>query len=294
MARPKKSRRICSFPDYFKFRPEGECSDDVVSLSFDELEAAKLVDFQGLSQEDAAIRMEVSRPTVTQLCNEARKKILDAIINGKSLEISGGSVHLCNGQGCTCPGCHCHRNILKITLKEGKNTMRIAIPFENDTICQHFGRAPEFRFFDVNEGQITNVQTTPTGGSGHSAIAAFLAANETDVVICGGIGGGARMALASLGIVLIPGVSGNPEDSVKRLLAGEAISGEAEGCGCGCGGHHHEEAAGCCGGHHHHEEEAGCGCGCGGHSHQHHGGGCCCSEEEPQTENKGGCGCGCH
>lgn len=282
MARPKKSRRICCFPDYCKFRPEGECCDDVVSLSLDELEAAKLVDFQGLSQEDAAIRMEVSRPTVTQLCNEARKKILDAIINGKALEIGGGSVHLCTGQGCDCPGCHCHQNHWKLSLKEGTNTMRIAIPFENGTICQHFGRAPEFTFFDVNEGQITKVQTTPTGGSGHGAIAAFLAANETDVVICGGIGGGARMALASLGIVLIPGVAGNPEEAVKRLLAGEAIAGDGEGCGCGCGGHAH-----------HHAEE-GCGCGCGGHSHEEqHSGGCCCSEE-PQNENKGGCGCGCH
>ena len=73
--------------------------------------------------------------------------------------------------------------------------MRIAVPYENGNIFQHFGRSEAFKFYDVADGAVTAAAVVSTNGSGHGALAGFLAANHADVVICGGIGGGAQSAL---------------------------------------------------------------------------------------------------
>ncbi len=109
-----------------------------------------------------------------------------------------------------------------------------------------------------------------TVGSGHNALAAFLADHNVDIVICGGIGQGAIVSLAMAGIDIVPGVAGSPDKAVKELLEGTLVAGAVSGCGCG--GHHHEEGEGTCG--------------CGGH----HDDTCDISGKE----GKGGCGCGCH
>jgi predicted DNA-binding protein (UPF0251 family) len=71
------------------FKPCGVPVHDLetVSLSKDELEAVRLADLEGLYQEDAANKMEVSRPTFGRILNSARNKIADAIINGKTIEL---------------------------------------------------------------------------------------------------------------------------------------------------------------------------------------------------------------
>ena len=73
--------------------------------------------------------------------------------------------------------------------------MRIAVPYENGNIFQHFGRSEAFKFYDVDGGAVTAAAVVSTNGSGHGALAGFLVANHADVVICGGIGGGAQSAL---------------------------------------------------------------------------------------------------
>ena len=88
--------------------------------------------------------------------------------------------------------------------------MRIAVPYENGNIFQHFGRAEEIRHSEVVD----------TNGSGHGALAGFLAANHADVVICGGIGGGAQSALTEAGIRFYGGVSGSADAAVQALLDG--------------------------------------------------------------------------
>ena len=70
--------------------------------------------------------------------------------------------------------------------------MRIAIPYENGNIFQHFGRSEAFKFYDVDGGAVTATAVVSTNGSGHGALAGFLVAHHADAVICGGIGGGAH------------------------------------------------------------------------------------------------------
>lgn len=129
--------------------------------------------------------------------------------------------------------------------------MRIAVTYENGQIFQHFGATEAFKLYDVTDGVITAAQVVSTNGSGHGALAGFLAENSVNVIICGGIGGGAQAALAQVGIQLYGGVSGSADDAVNALLQGTLVfhpdvqcshhtheHGEGHSCGSnGCGQH---------------------------------------------------------
>lgn len=134
---------------------------------------------------------------------------------------------------------------------------KIAVPVEEGEIFQHFGHTETFEIFQVAEGRIVGSDLVPAPGEGHSALAGFLADNGVKVLICGGIGGGAKNALAEAGIEVLAGVSGSPEEAVEGYLAGSLeATGEAtcthhdqdHGEGHSCGGHHHGEGHSC-GGH---------------------------------------------
>ncbi len=89
MSRPKKCRCIKCSPNTSYFKPKGIpiFQLEEVSLSLDELEAIRLADHEGHYHEAAAIRMKVSRATFGRILNEARKKVAEAIVEGKALRI---------------------------------------------------------------------------------------------------------------------------------------------------------------------------------------------------------------
>ncbi len=134
--------------------------------------------------------------------------------------------------------------------------MKIAVTYDNGEIFQHFGHTEFFKLYDVEDGKIVNSQVIDTNGSGHGALAGVLASNSVDILICGGIGGGAQMALADAGIRLYGGVSGSADDAVNALLNGSLdFNPDVR-----CNHHDHEHGAGnhSCGNH-----------GCGSHSCGH-------------------------
>lgn len=98
--------------------------------------------------------------------------------------------------------------------------MKIAVTYENGSIFQHFGHTEQFKIYEVENNVVTSSEVVDTNGSGHGALAGFLAARGVSVLICGGIGGGAQNALAQAGIRLYGGVSGSADDAVNALLAG--------------------------------------------------------------------------
>ena len=98
--------------------------------------------------------------------------------------------------------------------------MRLAVPFDHGQIYGHFGRTAQFKLYDVTDGRIVSSAIVDTMGSGHGALAGFLKAYAVDALICGGIGAGARLALAEAGIRLYPGAEGGADDAVRALLAG--------------------------------------------------------------------------
>lgn len=111
MARPVKLRRVCRLPDDVKFGPlESSLDNNYINMEIDEYEAIRLIDLEGFSQEECAIQMDVSRPTVQRIYMEARRKIAESLINGKVLSIEGGEYRLCDGLGNGCGrGCHKRR-----------------------------------------------------------------------------------------------------------------------------------------------------------------------------------------
>ncbi len=176
-------------------------------MSLDELETIRLIDKEGMTQEACAEKMGVARTTVTSIYDSARKKIADALIDGKRLQISGGAYQL--------------KETFNIgATKKGLSIMRIAVTYENGNIFQHFGHTEQFKLYDVEDGKILNSQIVDTNGSGHGALAGFLKAAEVDALICGGIGMGAQMALAEAGIKLYGGVQGNADEAAKALAEG--------------------------------------------------------------------------
>jgi len=129
--------------------------------------------------------------------------------------------------------------------------MRIAVTYENGNIFQHFGHTQEFKLYDVENGKVVHSGTLPSLGSGHGMLASLLASTGANALICGGIGGGAQMALAEFGIKVYGGCSGSADAAVEALLAGtlefnpdircshhDHEHGEGHTCGDhGCGSH---------------------------------------------------------
>ena len=134
--------------------------------------------------------------------------------------------------------------------------MKIAVTYENGKVFQHFGHTEQFKLYDVEEGKVVSSQVVDTNGSGHGALASFLGEHGVDALICGGIGGGARNALAQAGIQLFPGASGDADAQVEALLADRLSYAPDTVCA-----HHHDHGEGHdCGSHHGHDcGEHGCG-----------------------------------
>lgn len=135
--------------------------------------------------------------------------------------------------------------------------MKIAATYDNGNIFQHFGRTEFFKVYDVEDGKVVSSQVIGSNGSGHGALADLLAEHGIDVLICGGIGGGAQSALAGVGIQICAGAQGDTDAAVEAYLRGEL-----EDAGVTCD-HHHGEEHSC--GDHGCGSEGGCH-GCGGHS----------------------------
>lgn len=141
--------------------------------------------------------------------------------------------------------------------------MKIAVAYDNGNIFQHFGRTEFFKVYEVEDDKVISSEVIGSNGVGHGALAGLLAEQSVDVLICGGIGGGAQAALAEAGVELCSGAEGDTDQAVEAYLKGELVS-----TGANCDHHHHGEGHSCgdhgeghsCGGH---EEGHSCGSGCG-------------------------------
>ena len=213
MPRPFRCRRIEQLPVYRSFSPDDITATESVQMTVDEFEALRLLDDEGLTQEACASRMNIARTTVTAIYDSARKKVADALVNGKRLLITGG---------------HCEFEPVEIDqeiIEKGTYTMRIAVTYDNGEIFQHFGHTEQFKLYDAEEGKIVNEQIVDTNGMG------------------------AQMALADAGIKLYAGVQGSADAAAKSLAEGTLeYDPDAK---CDHHGHHHGEGHEC--GHHHGE-----------------------------------------
>lgn len=229
MPRPKRCRKICEVPVNDMFYPNVDNGLEGISLTLDEYEVIRLVDLEGYSHLDCAKQMDISRSTVQEIYESARRKIASFIVYGRKLYIRGGNYQVC---GCS-------------KKKEG-NVMKIAVIYENGMVFGHFGHTAEFKIYDVVDGKIVSNEVVDTNGSGHGALAGFLMQRGVDTLICGGIGGGAINALSNAGIKVYGGVSGDVDTAVNDFILGRLNynpdvhcdhhhEGEEHKCGHNCG-----------------------------------------------------------
>ena len=258
MARPSRCRRVCSEPGCRGFAPWSETGAGESVLTVDEYEVVRLVDYEKRTHEQCAAQMEISRTTVTEIYENARFKIADSLVNGKALVIAGGNYRVCQGdreRGC---GRSCQWALLEKMGGKGEAVMRIAVPYEDGQVFQHFGHTRQMKLYDAEKGQVVREEVADTAGNGHGALAGFLTGLKVDTLICGGIGGGAQEALAQAGIALYGGVAGGADEAVRAFLAGTLQYNPNVQCSHHGHGHH--------GGHKHcGEDHHGCGGSCGAH-----------------------------
>jgi predicted DNA-binding protein (UPF0251 family)/predicted Fe-Mo cluster-binding NifX family protein len=186
---------------------------DEIVLGFDEAEALRLADLEGLYQEAAARSMGISRQTFGRIVETARHKVADAILNGKALRLDGG----------------------EFTIK-GEETMilKIAVPSRDGLVDEHFGHCKEFLVFRVEGESLVEEQSVPSpeGCGCKSGVAAVLARSGVTHLVAGNMGEGAVRVLASQGITAIRGASGSARAAAEAFAKGTLAD-----SGTGCAGH---------------------------------------------------------
>jgi predicted Fe-Mo cluster-binding NifX family protein len=118
--------------------------------------------------------------------------------------------------------------------------MKIAVTYENGEVFQHFGHTSTFKIYEVKDNKVLSSEIVPTNGSSHGALSAFLEKHGVNKLICGGIGSGAKTALAEKYIEIFGGVSGDADKSVNDYLAGKLKYDPDKVCN-----HHHEDDHDC-------------------------------------------------
>ena len=239
---PRIRRRIiCKEPDTTVFVPQRVSNCELLTMTVDEYESIRLIDLEGCSQEECAKRLGVARTTAQLIYNNARETLAQVLVMGMGLRIEGGNFTLCDGS----PGCkRCHLNnsyqVQRVLNEKESGIMRVAVTYDNGEIFQHFGRTESFKVYEVENNEIISSEIVNSNGQGHGALAGVLAMNQIDVLICGGIGGGAQMALAEAGIELCAGATGDADQAVRMYLDGNLVN-----TGSNCNHHQHEGGTAC-------------------------------------------------
>ncbi|HOP86644.1 MAG TPA: DUF134 domain-containing protein [Syntrophorhabdaceae bacterium] len=219
MPRPRCRRNIGFLPQVTYFKPAGIRMGELeeVVLQHDELEAIRLKDLLGESQEEAAKKMNVSQPTFHRLLLSAHEKIAHAIINGKALRIEGGNVtieeryippcgwrHMCRHGWKEKPGLS--KGGMQPIVEKGGN-MKIAITSVDGTmegmVDERFGRSRKFVIYDTETKTHTVIDNALNMGAAQGAgiqSAQNIVNSGAQVVISGHLGPNAYRVLQSAGI----------------------------------------------------------------------------------------------
>ena len=246
MPRPRKCRRVAFLPGITHFKPAGIPLRELeqVRLTVEEVEAIRLKDIEDLEQKECAVKMGISRPTFQRMLESARRKIADALLNGKAIDIQGGTFEVTHPE-CKCLN-DCNNKIQIYNSKnEGVNNVKIAVVTDDGTtICQHFGRARYYSVITIEDGEIKSKEQRSkaghrAGGTEHTSHAshgerhgfdanaqashAGMITNITDcqLVIAGGMGWGAQVSLKQAGIEVHMTDKTNIDEAVQLYLQGK-------------------------------------------------------------------------
>ncbi len=221
MPRPRKCRKVCRLPDNDGFLPLSPCEGhEAVVLTVDEYECIRLADREGLSQEQCGEAMHIGRATVQQIYTAARKKLADALVEGRPIRIAGGDYRLCNGDELRCGRrCPLHRERSE---RQKGTVMKIAIPLDEtkEQVCAVLSRAPYFLFWaDGREAVLENPAAGAEGGAGVQA-AQFLVDQSVTVLVAPRCGQNAADVLTEAGVKIYQSAHKAASDDLKACLDG--------------------------------------------------------------------------
>jgi predicted Fe-Mo cluster-binding NifX family protein len=132
-----------------------------------------------------------------------------------------------------------HVKIADLKNNERRLMMKIAVTTQGNQIFQHFGKCPDFTVFNIENGKIQSKKIIDATQNGHAALTGFLKNAGVDVIICGGIGDGAKQMLSSAGIALVSGVEGNIDDAINAYISGN-LNDMGGNCNHEDNGHEHD------------------------------------------------------
>ena len=115
--------------------------------------------------------------------------------------------------------------------------MKVAITYEKGEVFQHFGHTEKLKIYEIENEEIISENILDTSAHGHELLVKFLKDNNVDILICGGIGNGAKKALEEAHIQLLGGVSGNVQKVIKDYILNKLKYNENVECE-----HHHNDA----------------------------------------------------
>lgn len=112
---------------------------------------------------------------------------------------------------------------------------KIAVTYEDGQVFQHFGRTQQVKIYEIDDGRIVSTQIVDTSEHGHGAMAGYVKGFGATVIICGGLGDGARNSVKEAGLILVNGVSGDADAAVQAYIDGTLVRSGGD-CGNRC--HH--------------------------------------------------------
>ncbi len=252
MPRQKKQRCIANPPFFEGYKPVGISNYllEEITLKPEEYEAIRLADYENLKQEDAAKKLDVSRPTFTRIYNSARKKIALAFVEGKMLSFITKNDTVTNNNECrkktlseciscgytmntckkniTCP--QCGNRMIFININKNNKMKKIAIPYENGLLCAHFGGAPQFIIYHVEDNKVINKEIFNAPPHEPGALPRWIGSQGVTDVIAGGMGEKAVTIFNHLGIKAHVGAQHSSTDDVVEHFLNSSLSLTAEPC----------------------------------------------------------------
>lgn len=193
-------------------------------LQLDEYETMRLIDREGFSQEQCGAYMHIARATVQQIYTSGRKKMADALVEGRTIEIGGGDYRLCDGQErhCNCGGCQRHKAKSAPSSthsNQGGRTMKIAIPLDENQvdICPVLARAPFFLFWEESGTTIVENPAAQAHGGAGMQVAQFLLDSAITALITPRCGQNAADVFAAADITIYKSGQASAMDSVTAF-----------------------------------------------------------------------------
>lgn len=233
IARPRKYRNVCGLPSSDRYGPlgMGKGQREFITMTIDQYETIRLIDLEGLTQEECSSQMNIARTTVQRIYSDARKILAESLVQGKVLKIEGGDYKICNGRGRFCGRGNCHgarKNIDSLEKVKGEEkSMKIAIPVNKKSmetkVSENFGRAEYFLIYDLDSKEndyIDNKASSTPGGAGIIA-AQTVVDSGVDALITPRCGKNAGDVLLAGGVKIYKSEDVSVNENIKKFIGEE-------------------------------------------------------------------------